>query len=572
MKKLLGLFITLTLVFLVSCDMTNVTTNTTTNTETSTTSEAVTTLANTYESVITEAVDFEKAEYEEYELLEYTVLDGTSESYMITESGTYVLTGTITETVIIDVGDEDVRLILDNVTIQTETDSAILVLSGDDVTISAPEGTENYLTDSAVYSEVNQEYNGVIYSECDLVINGSGSITVNALFNNGIITKDDLVIMDVTLNITSVDDGIIGRDSLEMKNVTITIDSLGDGIKSTYEYDEGTAEELIEKGYIYIDSGNFVITSGDDAIDATSEVVIIDGSYILVSSSQGISSNLNLYIMDGYFEITSTDDCINADVYVEINGGEFILNTSDDGIKGNDLVVINDGYITIETCFEGIEGTLIEINGGVIDIVAEDDGVNATGTVGNNVGETNQVVPDEDVDQVILYINGGDITIVSVGDGIDANGSILMTGGSIVSSGTTAPDSAIDFDIFNFTLTGGEIFGIGSSMMAMGPTDTSEQGSFMVILSSYLSAGSDVVLYDGDGLIVCEYETAISSENIVIASDELVVGNEYVLSIDGLDDIEFELELVTFLDEDGVREPLEIVEPGGGAGGPRPPR
>ena len=529
MKKIM-LFVSLAFVILlVACDGGS---NTTENS--STTSES-----QTIDEVLTEDISFDKAEYNDYESEDYTVLDGSSESYSITESGTYVLTGTITETVIVDVGDEDVRLVLDNVTITTQENPAIMILSGDDIIISAPEGTENTLADGTAYSLEYEDNNGAIYSQCDLSINGTGSITVNARYNNAIITKDDLIIVDVTLNITSVDDGIIGRDSLLINNATITVNADGDGLKSTNDEDT-------DKGFIYIESGIISLYTCDDGIDGITNVIIVGSTLNIESDSKGIKSDQNIYVSGGTITVDSIDDCINADVYVEISGGVLTLNTSDDAISTDEEIIINGGVIDINSCYEGIESPSITINGGTITIISSDDGINVASSTQTSF------FPSPTSSTLLLTISGGDIEILSGGDGVDVNGSIVMTGGTLNSNGPMDDDSAIDFD-GTFTLNGGIVCGLGSSQMAVAPSTSSSQASIMISLSKSIGAGVDIIIYDDSDNIIFQSQTVKTAENILISVPELEVGSTYHVAIGSQYYISFTISsVVTYLNESGV--------------------
>ncbi|MCC8155214.1 MAG: hypothetical protein LIP01_14105 [Tannerellaceae bacterium] len=61
-----------------------------------------------------------------------------------------------------------------------------------------------------------------------------------------------------------------------------------------------------------------------------------------------------------------------------------------------------------------------------------------------------------------IQIDGGYIyCLSSANDGIDSNGTLSVTGGIIVSAGTTSPEAGIDCDNGDFEITGGIIIGIG---------------------------------------------------------------------------------------------------------------
>ncbi len=60
--------------------------------------------------------------------------------------------------------------------------------------------------------------NAAIFSNDDLTINGGGSLTVDANYNNGIQSKDDLHITGGNISVTAVNDGIKGRDSIAVRD------------------------------------------------------------------------------------------------------------------------------------------------------------------------------------------------------------------------------------------------------------------------------------------------------------------------------------------------------------------
>ncbi len=75
-----------------------------------------------------------------------------------------------------------------------------------------------------------------------------------------------------------------GKDYLVIKDGNISITSQGDGLKSDNE-DDAT------KGYISIENGVINITSGGDAMDAVTDVIIVDGEFTLnvAGGSSGLS-------------------------------------------------------------------------------------------------------------------------------------------------------------------------------------------------------------------------------------------------------------------------------------------
>ena len=96
------------------------------------------------------------------------------------------------------------------------------------------------------------EPNAALFSKEDLTINGTGSLTVTGRYNNGIASKDDLVIVDGSITVNAAHDGIRGKDSISVRGGTITVTAGGDGLKANNDTDA-------DKGWIALDGGVFTI-------------------------------------------------------------------------------------------------------------------------------------------------------------------------------------------------------------------------------------------------------------------------------------------------------------------------
>lgn len=155
----------------------------------------------------------------------------------VSSAGTYVLKGTLSNgQIIVNVGKKDkVHIILNGVSITCKNSSPIYVENADKTTVSLQKGTKNTLIDSKNYVYTNntqKEPNATLFSKDDLTINGTGTLTITANFNNAINCRDDLKIVQSTILISSIDDGIIGHDSVAIKDAKITANAKGDALKS----------------------------------------------------------------------------------------------------------------------------------------------------------------------------------------------------------------------------------------------------------------------------------------------------------------------------------------------------
>lgn len=217
----------------------------------------------------------------------------------ITKSGSYRLKGKLTNgQVYIKVPKtEAVELILDGCTIQSQTSSAIYCESTDKLYITVSKGTDNVLSDARNYVYKNagdDEPNACIFSSDDITLRGEGKLTVSGNFKNGISSKNDIKIKEVTLQVNAVNTAIRGKDSVEINSGVVTLVAENDGIKTTQA-------EKMDKGYVEINGGTVNITAGDDAIQATIRITITDGKVVATFGGKSLNCDGEIYTEDGTF-------------------------------------------------------------------------------------------------------------------------------------------------------------------------------------------------------------------------------------------------------------------------------
>ena len=450
----------------------------------------------------------------------------------ITAAGTYILTGTLTNgQIIVNAQDEGVvKLVLNGASITNTTNAPIDIEAAGKAIVILADGTTNYLTDASTYvfaSADVDEPNACLYSKTDLSIYGGGSLTVKGNYNDGIASKDGLIIKSGTITVTAVDDGIRGKDYLIIRDGTITVTATGNGLKS--DNDEDTT-----KGYIYIESGTVKVTSGGDALTAETDVLVSDGVLTLTSgggssytasttlSKKAIKGVINTTIDGGTFTISSADDAVHSNKKIAIYGGTFTISSGDDGVHADSILYIYGGTINITKCYEGIESAYIVIDDGTISVVASDDGINGAG--GNDSSSSGTFVT---TGSYYLYINGGYIYVYATGDGIDVNGSITMTGGTVLVNGpTNAANGALDYDS-SFKISGGTLVAAGSSGMAQAPSSTSSQYSVLVTFRSVISANTLFHIEASDGTEIVTFAPKKQYQTVAFSSSKLTKGTTY---------------------------------------------
>ena len=260
----------------------------------------------------------------------YITLD---ESVTISKAGVYYLSGTLDGSITVNT-DGDVKLVLNGVSINNSNGAAINVENANVVYIEIKGDN----TISATISD--EEIDGAIFTVCDLVLTGDGTLNINSN-SNGIKTKGDLLIESGTYNITSDGDSIHSSDSLKINGGTINIESKDDGLRANdvLEINDGkisiNASEGIEGTYVKINGGTISISASDDGINATNKTdnytptVEINGGNITIKMAQGdtdgIDSNGNLYINGGTITIDG-QSAFDYDLEAKYTGGKMIIN------------------------------------------------------------------------------------------------------------------------------------------------------------------------------------------------------------------------------------------------------
>ncbi|WP_051540258.1 carbohydrate-binding domain-containing protein [Clostridium ihumii] len=206
----------------------------------------------------------------------------------ITKAGTYSISGDMEEgQIVVNASSEDkVYIILNGVNITSKSSAPLYVKSAKKCVLALEKGTENTLTDGESYvldDEANNEPNASIFSKDDLTIIGEGKLSVNGNYNNRIASKDDLKIQSGEIVVNAKNNGIKGKDCINISSGNLTIKSEGDGLKA-----DNTTDAT--KGYIYIENGRINITSGEDGIQAETELLIADGD-ITISSGGGSANS-----------------------------------------------------------------------------------------------------------------------------------------------------------------------------------------------------------------------------------------------------------------------------------------
>lgn len=494
----------------------------------------------------------------------------------------YVLSGTIKSGSFKIYSDYKFRLGLNGVSIISTDGPALNVQSGKKVTVMLVGGTSNRLVDSSTYTAYNDEdMKGAFFSEGQLNFQGNGNllvigrykhaissddyirikggnITISGAVSDGIHAKDYFRMDGGTLNIKASSDGIdCDEGYIKIYDGNITIKSDDDAIVASYEDTDTSIDSsiAISGGTINItttgqkaagiksDIGSIGVTGGTinistsglaaKAFNAGGNMTIGGGELTLattgsayydtddkdISSAAGIKCDSTLTIDKGVINITASGaggKGISVDGDLIINDGTINVSTTGDlfkygsddtaakAIKSDGNVTVNGGTIIIKTTKEEAEGLeskkILTINNGTIEIEAYDDCINAS----NHIA-----------------INGGNIYCYSTSnDGIDSNGTMTITGGTIISSGTTAPEEGFDCDNNTFKITGGILVGTGGATS----TPTSGVSTQRSVIYGTTGTSGDLIhieASDGTGILTYKVPRTYNQMTLLFSSPDM---------------------------------------------------
>ncbi|WP_083679558.1 carbohydrate-binding domain-containing protein [Paenibacillus amylolyticus] len=473
-------------------------------------------------------------------------------SVTISEAGTYVLSGELTDgQIVVNVADKGtVHLVLNGATIHDNDSAAIYIQKAGKAVITLEKGTKNTVSDGKTYvyaDATTDEPDAAIFSKADLTFNGAGQLTVTGNYNEGITSKDDLKIISGSISVKAADDGIKGKDMVAIQAGTITIEAEGDGIKSTNDTDT-------TKGFVAIAGGTFDIQSGNDGIQAETALVTDGGTYNIVTA--GGSANAPAKVEEGPFggggggwgggtpptdmgtppdgeppadmpemstnsgtnagantngaaasnsanTTTATTDN-NADADTATTATE---STSAKALKAGTDLTVNGGTYTIDSMDDSLHSNNnVTVNDGTFNIESGDDGIHADQALTINGGTITIAKSYEGLEGAIITLNDGDVDVTASDDGVNAAGGETETAANTAAS-TDSTTTATDVETTsNISVT--ETTGTTSTTdQASQGTATNQQGrgpGGMGVAASnnefHINGGSLTVNAGGDGL------------------------------------------------------------------------
>lgn len=507
----------------------------------------------------------------------------------ITDEGTYILTGTLDDGMIIVNAEktDKTRLVLNDVSIHSQSSAPICILQADKVFITTAEGTENSLSNGGNFTAIDENnIDAVIFSKEDLTLNGNGNLIITSPAGHGIVSKDSLTVTGGSYDVNCASHALSGKDEISIAGGSYVLVTGKDGIHAE-NADDPTA------GTVYISGGSYEIQAEGDGISAASELQIDGGIFEITTgggsvnaqqkssdnwggfngsgkhggkdrgpggpmqdmappdqggmpgesteastdstSMKAIKAGTSLTVNGGSFTIDSADDSVHSNGNVIVNAGDFEIASGDDAFHAEESLTIHAGNIDVSTSYEGLEGLHVLISGGTITLVSSDDGLNAAGGVdssgftGGRDGMFGPGMMGSSSSGGSISITGGILHVTASGDGLDANGTIEISGGMITVCGPNSGDTAtLDYDT-TAVISGGTFIGTGA--MGMAQTFSASQQGVIAVSVGNLSAGTQINLTDSQGNSVIEYTAPLNFSVVILSSPEMIKGETYTISV-----------------------------------------
>ena len=393
----------------------------------------------------------------------------------ITDTGTYNITGTLTNGKIsIEAQDDDkIQLVLNNVQITNDNDCAVYVENAKKVFVTAAEGTTSSITNAGEFT--GESADGVIYSKDDLTLNGTGILNVSTQYGHGIVCNDDLKICSTNITVNAKNHAVEANNSISISGAELELISGEDALHCDNDEDE-------EKGCIYLTGSTILINSQDDAIHSSNYIVIDDGKTDIQNCNEGIEATK-----------------------IEINGGEVNVVSTDDGFNASS-----------GSSSDNMQGSSPMPNG--IDAGSQEQSQFDKGSK-PRIADTDE--------SCHIIIAGGTVSIDSGGDGIDSNGYLLQTGGDVTVYGPeNSGNGAIDYGIAS-KITGGTIVAFGMSGMAESFDDCSTQGSILAVFDEETSG--EFTLKSSLGKELISSECTKKYNCVTVSTPDIKAGTRYTL-------------------------------------------
>ena len=403
---------------------------------------------------------------------------------------------------------------LDGLTLTCQEGASLDLKNKKKVEVVATKGTNNTLTITACNDTANHKA-ATIWAKDKLLLSGKGTLNIIATGDGcrGIKTKKDIIIEELTLNVTT------SGDNLGEKPF-----GFGGGMPDFGGGMPNFGGGMSNFGGGMPDFGNFPRPDFGGGFPGGG---FPSGGF---PNFGGMRPEEN--------DSTSEDD---SDGFGGGFGGKHKYIASTKGIASKGKITINSGNITVKTSTagaEGIEGKEgIIFNGGNIDIQTTDDAINANATIEFN--GANVIAKSLGNDAVDSNPKGGFFMPFGGNNNQQDNTpTIIIRGGTVYAwSKVGSPEEGLDCDFAPLVVEGGTIFSVGGGMgeMPSVPSNEDAKQPTALLIGLNVVKNEPIYIYDGNGKQINTVTIPFSLRRSasLVSSPAFKIGSTYTVKTKG---------------------------------------
>ena len=410
-----------------------------------------------------------------------------------------------------------VKIILDNLTLTSREGAPICLKNKKKVEIAVAKATENTLAITACNDTANHKA-AVIWAKDKVMLSGKGTLNVIATGDGcrGIKTKKDIVIEDVSLNVTTSGDNL-GEKPFDFGGFPGF-----DGEMPDFSSFPGFGNDSTQQGGFTMPKfGGGFPPFGNDSTR--------QGGFPMPNFGGGFPGFGNDSTSEGGFP--------------DFGGGfggkhKYVASTK--GIASKGKITINSGNVTVRTSTagaEGIEGKEgIVFNGGKVDVFATDDAINANATIEFN--GTHVIARSSTNDAVDSNPEGGFFMPFGRNNEQETNPAVIITGGTVYAwSQIGSPEEGLDCDFAPLVIEGGTIFTVGGGMgeMPSVPTNKTAKQPTVLLIGLDIVKDEPISILDDRGKVIDTVTIPFSMRRSasLVGSPAFKLGGTYTVKTKG---------------------------------------
>jgi len=390
------------------------------------------------------------------------------------------------------------ELILNGLTLTNTDGPAINNQSTKRTTVTLPAGKSSTLTDGTTYAVSTEDQKGTFFSEGQLIIGGTGSLSVKGSNNHAICSDDYIELEGGSITVTgAVKDGIHAKDHFNLEGGTLNVTATGDAVEC-------------ETGKIKVEGGTYTAT-------------------VATADTKGLKCDSTLSVTGGTIHLTVSGNQakgFKSGGIMNLSGGTITINTSGAAVTTASGSGYIPSYCTAIKC-----DTIINLSGSNITITAT--GVGGKGiSSDNNINISAGTVKVTNSGNGATYTNSLAVADAYAGSGIEADGNISIADGNItvIASGTAAKGISADGTLVIGSTTTTPVINVSNTGTKLLVSGTANYTTAVYAEPKCLKSDSNMTLNSGTYTIS---STQQGAENIDCDAALTINGGNYTLTHSG---------------------------------------